>query len=178
MAISVKTIEEDIVGRTRMVTGSIMTDGTSEGSFSTGLTAVSSIMMTPSPAVAVTTSGGTVTTTPVIATTPASGTITLTGASGSIDSVTIGGVEVIVDAVAFDTDVTDTATALAVEINLNTSSYVATSTLGVVTITADYSEGADANGTVIVSTTTTLVGADVDLADGVSNAIYFTAFGY
>jgi len=66
MAISVTTKTDNVVGNMRMTCGTITSTATTEATFDCGLTTVDSIQINPSPALAVTTSGGTVTMTPVI----------------------------------------------------------------------------------------------------------------
>ena len=66
MAITVTTRDEDIVGKTRMITGTITSDALTAATFDTGLSNVSSISITPSPALAVTAAAGVITVTPVI----------------------------------------------------------------------------------------------------------------
>lgn len=103
--------------------------------------------------------------------TPASQNITITGSAGSINTVTVGTVNIIPDgAVTFDTDVTTTALKLVSEINRN-GMFLASSVAGVVTVTARPGAGATLNGVAFATTTTTLtatVGA-ATLAGGVNS---------
>jgi len=104
------------------------------------------------------------------------GTVTLTGTSGSMDSITVDGVEImdIGSPVPFTTNLTTTAALVRDNINGFTSSpnYIATASGAVVTIIDDDGQGADANTFVVVSTTTaTLVGTDLPLASGTSEAV-------
>lgn len=101
----------------------------------------------------------------------ATGTVTLnSGASGSIDTLTVDGISIIDAAVAFDTSLTLTATALALAINNAASDpeYHATSAGAVVTIIAKRGSGAGANGLVVASTVTTLTKTDANMASGVT----------
>lgn len=102
----------------------------------------------------------------------ATGTVTLSGSSGSVDSLTIGGVPVIDGAVAFNTDLATTAAALATAINNARSvpDYTATSNGAVVTITAPRGMGAGANTLAIVAATTGLTAVTANLSGGVSPA--------
>ncbi len=102
----------------------------------------------------------------------ATGTMTLTGgASGSIDTVTVDGVNIIPQgAVAFNSSLTQTAADLAAAINLGMSSpeYTATSDGAVVTITAKRGTGAGPNTFVVTATLTTITASYTDMASGVS----------
>lgn len=100
----------------------------------------------------------------------ATGTITLTGASGSVDTITIDGVDIIDAPVPFNTSLTQTAVDLAAAINNSTTQpeYTATSSGAVVTVKAGRGAGAEANGLVIGGTYTTLGGTYADLSGGVT----------
>lgn len=109
----------------------------------------------------------------------ATGTVTLnSGASGSIDTLTVNSVSIIDAAVAFDTSLTLTAAALALAINNAASNpeYSATSSGAVVTITAKRGSGAGPNGFVVASTVTTLTKTDANMASGVT-AVNGLSFG-
>lgn len=98
------------------------------------------------------------------------GTITLSGGSGSVDSVTVAGIEVLGMAVSFDTDLTTTAAAVAAQINnYHDHKFVTASSAGaVVTLTAQRGFGTDFNGVAVVSSTTALVGTDVNMGSAVA----------
>lgn len=100
----------------------------------------------------------------------ATGTVTLAGASGSVNTITVNGVNVLDAAVAFDTSLTVTAAAVATAINLNRSSpnYTATSSGAVVTIKAARGAGAGANGFVVTGTLTTMTATYANMAGGVT----------
>lgn len=101
----------------------------------------------------------------------AEGTVTLdSGISGSIDSITVNGVEIMSGAEAFDTDLNTTAANVAANITLNTSvpNYTASASSGVVTIAA-IDLGTAPNGFVVVSSATTIVTSDVNMSGGINN---------
>ena len=103
-----------------------------------------------------------------------SGTVTLdSGASGSVDGITVNGTEVMSGAEVFDADLDTTATAVAANITANTSypNYNASATGAVITITAIAGTGSVPNTFVIVSTTTTLATTDVNMAGGVTEVL-------
>lgn len=102
----------------------------------------------------------------------ATGTITLSGSSGSITAVTVNALTVLGETVAFDTDLSTTATNLAEAINEYHSvpKIQASASGAVVTLTAPQGVGAGANGWVVDSTTSTLVGTDVNMSGGVTSA--------
>lgn len=85
-------------------------------------------------------------------------TITLTGADGSVDSVKIGGIELLPAAVPFTVDLTTTATALAAAItdNFTLVDYTATGSSGVVYISGPIGSGAALNTAVCAASSTTL----------------------
>lgn len=102
----------------------------------------------------------------------ATGTIVLSGASGSITAVTVNGLTVLGETVAFDTDLATTATNLAEAINEYPSvpKIQASASSATVTLYAPQGVGATANGWVVDSTTSTLVGTDNNMASGVTAA--------
>lgn len=108
--------------------------------------------------------------------TRASGTVTLTGgASGSINTVTVGTFNIIPDgAVAFNTSLTQTASDLADAINRN-GIYTASSSGAVVTIKPRPGAGAAHNGYAVSATLTTITASYANMASGVApvNALYF-----
>lgn len=92
----------------------------------------------------------------------ATGKITFTGAAGSVDGITVGGVEIMSGSVAFDTSLTITVAAVAANINANVSvpNYTATAAVGVLTITS-VDPGVVAE--TVVSDTTTMGSTDVNV---------------
>lgn len=110
--------------------------------------------------------------------TPASQTITISGTSGSVDTVTVGTVNIIPQgSVAFDTDTTTTAAALRDAIIRN-GLYKATSSGAVVTVIAPAGTGDMHNGLALSTTTTTLTATSGgNIAGGVSavNGLKFSA---
>lgn len=103
----------------------------------------------------------------------ASGTITLTGgASGSIDTVTVNGINIIPSgAVPFNTSLSQTASDLATAINADQSSpeYRASASGAVVTITAMPGTGTGPNTFVVAATLTTIAASYTNMAGGVAN---------
>jgi hypothetical protein len=98
------------------------------------------------------------------------GTVELTsGASGSVDGITVDGVQIMSGAESFDADLDTTAANVAANITAHTSSpnYTATALGSLITITAD-DESATPNGFEVISSTTTIAATDVDMADGVT----------
>lgn len=105
----------------------------------------------------------------------ASTTITLTGAAGSIDTLTVDGVAIIDAAVPFNTSLTQTASDLADAINNSASipDYEASFSGAVVTLKAPRGMGASANALAVAAGTTTLVATIANsgtLAGGVTPA--------
>jgi len=100
----------------------------------------------------------------------ATGSITLAGSAGSINSVTIGAVNIIDTAVPFNTSLTQTAADLATMINNSDSTpeYNATSSGAVVTIIAVRGAGAQANTLAVAATLTTLTATYTAMTGGVS----------
>lgn len=102
----------------------------------------------------------------------ATGTVTLTGgASGSVDTVTVNGVNILTNgAVAFNTSLTQTAADLAAAINLSESTpeYTATSSGAVVTISAARGSGATPNTFAVSATLTTIMASYGNMAGGVT----------
>jgi len=105
--------------------------------------------------------------TPVAA--AATATVTLTGgAAGSVDSITVDGVNIMSGAVSFTTDLPTTAAAVASNINAHTSSpeYTAAAVGAVITISAAIGAGSDPNGYALVVTTTTITQTHTDMSGG------------
>jgi len=100
--------------------------------------------------------------------TAATGTVTLvTGASGSVDGITVNGVQIMSGAVAFVTSLSATATAVAANITAFTSTpnYSATAVGPVITITAG-TTGSGSNGFVVVVAATTITATATSFAGG------------
>ena len=103
----------------------------------------------------------------------ATGSVELTGGgSGSVDGITVDGIEIMSGAEAFDTSLTVTAANVAANINAHQSfpNYTATSAGAVVTIRARRGLGTEANGYVVTSSTTTITTTDTNLSSGVDSA--------
>lgn len=99
------------------------------------------------------------------------GTVTLTGgASGSVDSITVDGIELLEAAVPFNTSLSQTATDVADAINKGISSpeYTASASGAVITISAMRGSGAAPNGFTVASTCTTITKTDANMAGGVA----------
>lgn len=100
----------------------------------------------------------------------ATGNVLIAGASGSIDSITVGGVEIMSGAEAFDTDLPTTAEAIKDNIVAHTSSpnYTATRSGNNIIIAAITTvENHEAvNGFAVVTTGTTMTATDTDMANG------------
>lgn len=105
--------------------------------------------------------------TPVAA--AATATVTLTGgAAGSVDTITVDGVDLLGAPVAFNTNLNTTAADIVTAINAGTGShgYTATAASAVVTIAANISEGSDPNGYVVAVTSTTITTTHTNMAGG------------
>jgi hypothetical protein len=105
--------------------------------------------------------------TPVAA--AATATVTLTGgAAGSVDMITVDGVNIMSGSVAFTTNLATTAAAVASNINAYASSpeYTATAVGAIITISAAIGAGSDPNGFDVVVTTTTITYTKTDMANG------------
>jgi hypothetical protein len=99
------------------------------------------------------------------------GTLTLsTGASGSVNTLTVNGVDILGGAVNFITDLPTTAAAVAAQINnfMGFVQYSASSSGAVVTISAIPGTGASPNTFVVAATYTTITGATGNMAGGVT----------
>ncbi len=98
------------------------------------------------------------------------GTVNLdSGASGSVDGITVNSIEIMSGAESFDTDLTTTATAVAANITAHTSTpdYSATSSGALITITSD--DGDDADQFAVVSSATTITTTDVAMDSAGTN---------
>ena len=99
----------------------------------------------------------------------ATATVTLTGgAAGSVDSITVDGVNIMSGSVAFTTDLATTAAAVASNINSHTSSpeYTAAAVGAVITISAASAAGSDPNGFVVLVTATTITYTKTNMSGG------------
>lgn len=102
---------------------------------------------------------------------PATGTITLaTGAAGSVNTVTVGGFNIIPDgAVPFNTSLAQTAADLCDAINRN-GHFLATVSGAAVTITPRPGSGAAYNSAVVTATLTTLTATYANMSGGADSA--------
>jgi hypothetical protein len=100
----------------------------------------------------------------------ATGTVLLSGSSGSVSALTVNALAAIGAAVPFNTSLTQTAADLAAAVNDYNSvpKITASSSGATVTLYAPQGVGAGANGWVVDSTTSTLVGTDGNMASGVT----------
>jgi hypothetical protein len=99
----------------------------------------------------------------------ATGTVTLTGgAAGSVDTITVDGVNIMSGAVSFSTDLATTATAVASNINAHASTpeYTAVAVGAVITISAASGAGSTPNGFEVLATATTITTSTTDMAGG------------
>lgn len=105
---------------------------------------------------------------------PATGSVELTGgASGSVDGITVNGVQIMSGAESFDTSLSTTATNVAANITAYTSSpnYTAVAVGAVITITAAAGTGTSANTFAVVSSATTITTSDTNMSGGVAHDI-------
>jgi hypothetical protein len=99
----------------------------------------------------------------------ATATVTLTGgAAGSVDMITVNGVNVMSGSVAFATSLSVTATAVAANITAHASvpEYTAAAVGAVITISAASAAGTTPNGFVVAVTTTTITETHTNMAGG------------
>lgn len=101
-----------------------------------------------------------------------SGTCTISGGSGSLDTLTVNGIEIMGSATAFNTSLTQTAADIVTKINNLESSvdYVASSSGAIITITALRGTGTAPNGFVVTGTSTTLGTSFANMSGGVAAA--------
>lgn len=109
-----------------------------------------------------------------------SGNLTLTGGgAGSVNTLTVNGIDILGGAVNFNASLTQTATDIATQINnfMGTVRYTASASGQVVTISALPGTGAGPNGFVVAATFTTITGTTGNLAAGVAaiNGLLFGA---
>lgn len=90
--------------------------------------------------------------------TKATGVITLAGSSGSVDTITLLGKEIMGSSTAFNTSLTQTAADIALKINRNPKNkwVVATSAVAVITLTAVPGLGSLINAAALAATVTTM----------------------
>lgn len=109
----------------------------------------------------------------------ATGTVTLSGSAGSVDSITVGGVDILGGSVPFNTTLTQTAADVAAQINAAASNpeYTASASGAVVTIAAKRGAGAGANTLAVSGSLTTLTATYANLSGGVTavNGLKFGA---
>ena len=91
----------------------------------------------------------------------ATGVLTLSGSGGTVDTLTLAGMDLLGGAVAWDTSLTVTAAAVALKVNRNPRNKIVTATnvAGVITLTALPGIGAGLNSAVLTFTATTVVAA-------------------
>jgi len=99
------------------------------------------------------------------------GSVQLTGGgSGSVDSITIAGINTMDGAVSYDTSLNNTATLVANNINANPKNYLVTASASTdtVTLTAKPGVGTLYNGLAVVANTTTITTTDVNMGTAVA----------
>jgi hypothetical protein len=102
----------------------------------------------------------------------AAGSVTLAGAAGSLNTLTVNGVDILGGAVPFDSTLGQTALDVAAAINAHKSSpdYTATAVGAVVTISALPGTGTTPNGFAVAAGATTMTATPTNMAGGVSPA--------
>ena len=104
----------------------------------------------------------------------ASGSVELTGgSSGSVNTITVDGIDILGGAITYATSLANTAALVAAAINANQANpgYRAAVLSGsTITIYARQGTGAEANGLVVASTVTTITKTDSNMASGVDSA--------
>jgi len=102
----------------------------------------------------------------------ATGTITITGSSGTITNITLGGVEILGETVTWAVSNDNTAALIAAQINKFHGHKIVTASVAtnVVTLTAKLGYGASINDVVVTTTESggDIAGADVNMGDGVA----------
>jgi len=99
------------------------------------------------------------------------GSLTLnTGAAGSVDTLTVNGVEIMGSSTPFNTSLTQTAADIAAKCETYRSfvEYEVTASGAVITIKARRGTGASPNGFVVAATYTTITGTPANMAGGVT----------
>jgi lysophospholipase L1-like esterase len=110
----------------------------------------------------------------------ATATVTLTGgASGSVNTVTVGGNDILGGAVPFNSTLSQTASDVAAQINANNiePGFTANAVGAVITLTPLPGQGANINGTAVSATLTTITASYVNFSGGVTavNGLKFSA---
>ena len=104
----------------------------------------------------------------------ATGSVALTGGgSGSVNTLTVNGIEIMGSATSFNASLTQTAADIATKINNNRKNLLFTAAnngSATVTLTARPGLGTLANGWVVASTVTTITKTDTNMASGVDAA--------
>ena len=92
----------------------------------------------------------------------------VSGATGSVDDITVDTVSILSGPVAFNTDLNTTAADVVTDINAGTGThgYTASAAANVITIEADISVGSDPNNYPVVVTTTTIVATNTNMGGG------------
>lgn len=106
----------------------------------------------------------------------ATGSVELTGGgSGSVDGITVNGVQIMSGAVSFNSTLDQTATDVAANITAHTSTpnYTATAVGAVITITSE-TPGSAVNGFVVTSTTTTITTTDTNMSGGINDTFQWS----
>lgn len=102
----------------------------------------------------------------------ATGTLTLSGgAAGSVNTVTVNGIDILGGVVPFNATLAQTAADVTAQINRNTADpeYTATAVGAVVTIQAIPGRGATPNGYAVAATSTTITTTNTAMAGGVAS---------
>ena len=110
------------------------------------------------------------------------GSLAIAGAAGSVDTVTVNGIDILGGSVAFATDINATATAVAAQINRNPKNQLFTASTtglsGVITITANIGLGALVNTWAVSGTYTTITGGTYVAMIGGVDAVNGLRFDY
>ena len=112
----------------------------------------------------------------------ATGTITITGTSGTITGITVGGIQILGATVTWATSNTNTATLLAAQINKfhGYKLFVATAATTVVTLKANLGYGTAVNSLVVTTTESggDIVATDVNIGSGVSGILQVNGLNF
>lgn len=92
------------------------------------------------------------------------------GGSGSVDSITIAGIDVLGAVVSYDTSLNNTASLVAAQVNANPKNYLVDASVSTdtVTLTARPGVGTLYNGLAVVANTTTITTTDVNMGTAVA----------
>lgn len=111
--------------------------------------------------------------------TPSQGAVTLTGSAGSVNTVTVGGVNILPAAVPFNGTLVQTMNDVVAAINAANMypGYVASTNGTIITLQGELGAGTVPNGLAVACTTTTLAAAVVAMSGGVNavNGLQFAA---